>query len=288
MSSDAVGWTFRHSPHTGTTLTVHLAVADSVSDLNGNEFWMSVGNLATKARCGRRTAGMSLGELLASGCLTLLEERIGKPSRYRFEFPEVEVVYEARNRRQTTAATCAESAHPQDSDLRNLRTDLRSHDAPPAQDLRTNPREPKEPTASGRSKRGEPTPEEQSGAAEPNPVRSGMARIDRSLRDLCPPDRNTIYGDRRARLKALLSEGADVELAIAAIRQGAPNEGAPLRADRAIDAMERGKVPQGDRAPYLKPFVADIPEITDKTPGRDAIAGMRAGIPTNREQRSAG
>lgn len=107
-------------------------------------------------------------------------------------------------------------------------------------------------------------PQDEGGSEDTAAVRSGMARVDRTLRDSCPPAMNRLYGERRARMRALLTEGADVELALAAIRQGAPSEGAPLRADRAIDAMEAGKVPQGDRPPYMRTFVAEEVVITDE------------------------
>lgn len=108
------------------------------------------------------------------------------------------------------------------------------------------------------------TAEEEKGSAEPSPLQSAMERIDRLLREVCPPDKNAIYGARRQVLMNRIKEGADVELALAAIRQGAPAEGAPLRADRAIDAMERGAVPHGDRPPYMKPFEPEDVEISDE------------------------
>ena len=100
MSADATAWVFRHSPLRGSELIVHLAIADSVNDQNGNEFWMAVGRLAEKSRQERRTAGRAVASLVEAGFLTILEDNSTrrKPSRYRFEFPEtVHVVYETRH-----------------------------------------------------------------------------------------------------------------------------------------------------------------------------------------------
>lgn len=99
MSADAVAYTYRHSPCKGADLHVHLAIADSANDQNYNEFWMSIGRLANKARVERRTAGRAVAALCDLGLLTLLEDHSTerKPSRYRFEFPDLPVVYETRH-----------------------------------------------------------------------------------------------------------------------------------------------------------------------------------------------
>lgn len=82
-----MGWVFRHSPFTGVTFAVHLAIADSVNDQNDNEFWMAQGNLAQKARVSRRSAQRAVDELIEKGHLVLLEDnsKAGTPNRYRFE-----------------------------------------------------------------------------------------------------------------------------------------------------------------------------------------------------------
>lgn len=92
-----------------------------------------------------------------------------------------------------------------------------------------------------------------------DPVRSGLARIDRTLRDTCPPAMDRVYGQRRDELRDLLRGGADVELAVCAIRQGATNDGAPIRADRAIAALRTGKQsgPSGHVPPRIDPKQVD-------------------------------
>lgn len=123
MSAEATGWVFRHSPYTGATFAVHLAIADSVNDQHGNELWMRQSQLAVKARVERGTVSRSLDRLVADGLLTVLEDnsRAGKANRYRFEFPaDLAVVHESRGGARTDdtqgcargAQGCDESAHP--------------------------------------------------------------------------------------------------------------------------------------------------------------------------------
>jgi hypothetical protein len=96
MSAEASGYVYRHSPYQGITLLVHLAVADSVNDQHGNEFWMAQGKLAEKARCSRKAANEALATLLADGFLEVVQQSLGRPSRYRFLFPNPRVVYDTR------------------------------------------------------------------------------------------------------------------------------------------------------------------------------------------------
>jgi hypothetical protein len=100
MSAEAVGYVFRHSPHTGAAFQVHLAIADSVNDQHANELWMATGTIAKKARVARQTASEALAEIVAGGGLEVVEDhrrdRAGKPSRYRFLFPVAVVYYESR------------------------------------------------------------------------------------------------------------------------------------------------------------------------------------------------
>lgn len=101
MSADATAWTFRHSPHTGTTFAVHLAIADSVSDTNGNEFWMMQANLAVKARCGRQAVNTAVRRLVDDGLIepltsTAQARATNSARRYRFLFPDVPAIYESR------------------------------------------------------------------------------------------------------------------------------------------------------------------------------------------------
>lgn len=100
MSLEAGGWVYRHSPYTGSTFAVHLAIADSVNDQHGFRLWMSVATLAAKARVERRTAGRCLAQLVADGYLEALggpKIRGGRPNEYRFVFlDDAAVVYETR------------------------------------------------------------------------------------------------------------------------------------------------------------------------------------------------
>ncbi len=86
MSADATGNVWKHSPYTGSSFIVHLAIADVVNDAHGNEFWMSVPALARKARVGRSTAFDALAHMCEHGYLERLEsgQSDGKPSKYRF------------------------------------------------------------------------------------------------------------------------------------------------------------------------------------------------------------
>ncbi len=65
---------------------MHLAIADVVNDAHGNEFWMSIGSLAGKARVSRSSAWAALQTMTEDGFLVMLEsgEAKRKPSRYRF------------------------------------------------------------------------------------------------------------------------------------------------------------------------------------------------------------
>lgn len=83
-----MGFAFRSSPFRGTTFAVHLAIADSVNDQNGNEMWMSRQTVADKARVSLSAAKRALKELVGGGYLAVAEENIDKPNRYVFLFPE--------------------------------------------------------------------------------------------------------------------------------------------------------------------------------------------------------
>lgn len=99
MSAEAVGWVYRHSPFTGATFAVHLALADACNDLHENEVWSPQATIAAKARVSSRTtAQAAFTSLRDAGYLTLLEDNSRKeggavPNRYRLEFPVVPVVY---------------------------------------------------------------------------------------------------------------------------------------------------------------------------------------------------
>ena len=100
MSAEAVGWVYRHSPHRGGTFQVHHAMADSVNDAHGNEFWMKLDKLAAKARVSRATAERAIDALLEAGHVELLSDRgggRGRPAHYRFVFTSNEdVVFDTR------------------------------------------------------------------------------------------------------------------------------------------------------------------------------------------------
>lgn len=110
MSSEAVGWVFRHSGARDAAFIVHLAVADSVNDQNANRFWMSVPNLAKKTRRSQRSVQLALQFLETAGYLNRLSERPGHVRHYRFLFPDVPVVFDSRttsldpNERRSTPA----------------------------------------------------------------------------------------------------------------------------------------------------------------------------------------
>ncbi len=99
VSAEAVGWVYRRSPYTGGTFSVHLAIADTASDVHGYEFWMALGKLARKARVTRPTCQKAIETMVADGLLTLVFQSNGgrgRPSRYRLELPDRPSVWEAR------------------------------------------------------------------------------------------------------------------------------------------------------------------------------------------------
>lgn len=108
MSAEAIGWVYRHSPFRGATFLVHLAIADSVNDVHGNEFWMARANLATKARVSGESVSTAVETLREAGYVIPTEDgmddpdarkRAGRPTRWLFLFPDdAAVVYETRRR----------------------------------------------------------------------------------------------------------------------------------------------------------------------------------------------
>ena len=98
MSAEAVGYVYRHSPYSGATFAVHLAIADTVSDQNNNKFWMSTNNLATKTRTSRRTVQKAIDQLCED--LFIIETQPAnqhRPAIYLFVFPPVDIVYDTRS-----------------------------------------------------------------------------------------------------------------------------------------------------------------------------------------------
>lgn len=111
MSAEATGFVFRHSPFKGVVFQVHLAIADSVNDQNGNEWYASTATLAAKARCTRQTASEALKALEHAGFLQAIdgptdvdedgnERAWHRPRRWVFVFvDEADVVFESRKSR---------------------------------------------------------------------------------------------------------------------------------------------------------------------------------------------
>lgn len=85
MSSDAIGWVFKHSPFDGPTFVVHLALGDVANDVHDYELWMSTETLAKKAHVSRSTAVRALRELTEAGFLEVVKPggATRKPTVYR-------------------------------------------------------------------------------------------------------------------------------------------------------------------------------------------------------------
>lgn len=107
MSAEATGWVYRHSPFKGTVFQVHHAIADSVNDVHENLFWMARANLAVKARVSGESVSKAVAELHASGMIEPVDEgmddpaerqRAGRPTRWRFLYPDAPVVYDTRRK----------------------------------------------------------------------------------------------------------------------------------------------------------------------------------------------
>lgn len=94
MSNDALAWVWKHSPLKGVGLTIHLSIADSVTDLHQDEFWMRQTALAKKARTSRQTVNTTLADLIERGLLVLLEEHPGGANRYRLLMPDAPIVFD--------------------------------------------------------------------------------------------------------------------------------------------------------------------------------------------------
>lgn len=89
MSVREMAWVYDHSPYEAGAFAVHLAIADSVSDMHGHRFWLTQGELARKVRLGRQRVNVIIGIMVADGFLELLEPGggRGKPGVYRFHMP---------------------------------------------------------------------------------------------------------------------------------------------------------------------------------------------------------
>jgi len=90
MSGKTTGWVFDHSPYTDRTFAVHLAIADSVDDMHGYEFWMTQSRLAAKCRSSEDSVRRAVRRMLDDGYLELIAEATKRQAaRYRFLMPEV-------------------------------------------------------------------------------------------------------------------------------------------------------------------------------------------------------
>lgn len=69
-----------------TVLAVALAIADSVSDQNHNEYYGSVTRLAEKVNLSRETVGLAVQHLVTTGVLKVLQHRPGRTSRYQWRY----------------------------------------------------------------------------------------------------------------------------------------------------------------------------------------------------------
>jgi hypothetical protein len=119
VSSEAVGYVFRHSPYTGALFTIHYAVADSVNDQYSNEFWMKSKQLARKARLNEVTARASLSVLVTDGFLEVVKTTQGggrRPTRYRFLFPPRPIVFDSREKMVSSQTTPREGGVVSDTD----------------------------------------------------------------------------------------------------------------------------------------------------------------------------
>lgn len=102
MSSEAVGYVYRHSPYGDKTFNVHHAIADIVNDVHDNLFWLPLGKLAKKSRCSRPTTTAAMEQLVKDGFVELVQASKGGgapgegSSVYRFLFPEKPVIFDSR------------------------------------------------------------------------------------------------------------------------------------------------------------------------------------------------
>lgn len=114
MSVEAITYVWQQSPYSGSTLIVHLAVADVVNDLHDNEFWSAIEPLAAKCNLNRRTVERALAQLVDDGWLTRLVDgkEKGQPSRYRFDIDGAEGTADRRTRVRQIAAPLRQIAAP--------------------------------------------------------------------------------------------------------------------------------------------------------------------------------
>jgi hypothetical protein len=105
VSSEAIGWVYRHSPYRGAAYAVHHAMADSANDQNGYLVWLANPKMAAKARCQIRSVVDAKAKLIADGFAELVDTQHGNGggATYRMLFPDVPVVYDSTEGRRTHA-----------------------------------------------------------------------------------------------------------------------------------------------------------------------------------------
>lgn len=156
MSAEAIGWTFKHSPYSGTHLVVHLAIADVVNDGHDNQFFMAVDRLAAKTRSTRRTVQGALKQLVDDGYLHIVRPaNQHNPTCYRFLFEPV------RGAKVAPLDPGAQSTTPtRDATVRGANHDKpgAQSDAPRGAKSAPKPKEPKKNPKSSSSNETPPRP----------------------------------------------------------------------------------------------------------------------------------
>jgi hypothetical protein len=151
VSAEATGWVFRCSPYRGATFTIHLAIADSVNDQNGYEFWMRQSVLARKARTTRGTVNTAIEQMVNDGLLVVVTIGSGGANRYRMAMPaSTEIVYDTTP--GVRAETTPTGARSGDKGARPADTGVRAGQTGGARPARTEPKGTQDPT------QGEPQP----------------------------------------------------------------------------------------------------------------------------------
>jgi len=101
VSATAEGYVWEHSPYTGATFLVHLALGDIANDAHGNEIFAGHQGLALKCRVQRETVTRAIRRLVEDEFLYEFPDQHsapGKPVRYRFLTPDRPVVFAWRTR----------------------------------------------------------------------------------------------------------------------------------------------------------------------------------------------
>jgi hypothetical protein len=101
VSATNEAYVWEHSPYTGATFLIHLALGDIANDSHGNELWAGHQGLALKCRVQRETVTRAIARLVADDFLYEFPDQHsapGKPVRYRFLTPDQPVVFAWRTR----------------------------------------------------------------------------------------------------------------------------------------------------------------------------------------------